>query len=49
MCLTVLQAGPAVLNFGSSLYSLARGEPSPWFAKGGIWLFTFVVGGLVAP
>lgn len=42
-------AGPALLNFGTSLYSLSRGEPDPWLVNGSVWLATFVIGGLVAP
>lgn len=40
-------AGPALVNFGISLYPLTQGRFEPSLAKGGIWLATFVTGGLI--
>lgn len=39
--------GPALVNFGISLYALGRGKIEDDLLRGGIWLATFVVGGLV--
>jgi uncharacterized membrane protein YedE/YeeE len=47
--LTVSLAGPAVLNFGTSIYSLIRAQSDLLLVERSVWLATFVAGGLAAP